>query len=100
MRFETKRDGDVVNMIVSGSLSFEDCREWRKLVEAVLKIDVAGYVLDLTALESIDSAGLGMMLNMRDWAEGKQKTVGIKLADESVSGNMIRLAKFEDWIIA
>ena len=100
MRFETKRDGDAVYMIVSGALSFSDCREWRRLIEAALHVDAGRYVLDLHGLEAIDSAGLGMMLNMREWAENQNKKVGIKLEADSVSANMIRLAKFDDWIVA
>lgn len=99
MHFENRRENDIVYLSVSGTLSFTDCRDWRRLIEAAFKEDAVAYVLDLSELEAIDSSGLGMMLNMKEWALDQRKQISIRLASDSVPASMVRLAKFDDWIV-
>jgi len=81
---------------VTGQLNFADNEVWRTQVESMLEKESASYVLDITALEMVDSAGLGMMLAMKSWAEDKGRQVMLRFDPLSMVGGMIRLAKFNE----
>ncbi len=98
MRFETIEDGTSVIMQVTGALMFADNKEWRRMAEAALDMPAEKHIIDLTMLESIDSAGLGMMLMMRTWADNRNRKLSLRIDTASTSGSMIRLAKFDDLI--
>jgi len=90
----TTESGNLVFQI-AGTLAFEDNKEWRRLAEEMLQKDAAGYILDVTRLEMVDSAGLGMMLAMKDWAEKRSRRLQLRYDDSSFVGGMFRLAKFD-----
>jgi len=81
---------------VAGQLSFADNKIWRTEVESMLEKEADSYVLDITGLEMIDSAGLGMMLTMKSWAEDKGRHMLLRFDPLSMVGGMIRLAKFNE----
>lgn len=80
---------------VSGTLIFEDNKEWRVMAEEMLQTEAGHHVLDVTGLEMVDSAGLGMMLAMQQWAEKRNRKLQLRYDDSSVVGSMFRLAKFD-----
>jgi len=82
-------------MRVSGTLAFEDNKEWRSLAEDMLQTDASRHVLDVSGLEMVDSAGLGMMLAMQQWAEAQGRKLLLRYNDSSFVGSMFRLAKFD-----
>jgi anti-anti-sigma factor len=81
---------------VSGELSFSDNKKWRELSEEMLAKDATTYVLDVTQLSMVDSAGLGMMLTVQKWAEDKGHTLRLRYDESTVVGSMIKLAKFNE----
>lgn len=81
---------------VTGSLGFSDNKDWRELVEEMLATEAVTYVLDVTGLEMVDSAGLGMMLTMKQWAEDKGRQLALRFDGDTMVGGMIRLAKFNE----
>jgi len=80
---------------VAGNFNFDDNKEWRTLAEGMLKEDATYHVLDITRLEMVDSAGLGMMLTMKQWAEDGGRCLQLRYDDSTMIGGMIRLAKFD-----
>jgi len=80
---------------ISGTLVFEDNKEWRTLAEEMLQTEAKNYILDVTGLEMVDSAGLGMMLAMKQWAEKQSRSLKLRYNDSSVVGGMFRLARFD-----
>lgn len=96
MQASVVSDSNSLVLKVSGSLSFSDNKEWRVLVEDMLQKEAVSHVLDVTQLEMIDSAGLGMMLTMKQWAEDAGRRMVLKFDANSMVGSMIKLAKFND----
>lgn len=85
---------------VSGSLTFDDNKEWRRLCQLALEASEAKQcVLDIRDLENIDSAGLGMILALRTWVEREQMVLKLRYDAESFVGSMMRLVKFDTMLL-
>jgi HptB-dependent secretion and biofilm anti anti-sigma factor len=62
MRIETRISGTVFEARLCDRMTFADHARFRALLQDVAKAGVTGCVFDLSALVSIDTAGLGMLL--------------------------------------
>lgn len=89
-------DHNRIILKVSGALTFVDNKNWRAVAMELIEKDAGEHVLDLTDVEDIDSAGLGMMLALQKWAEDKGYTLKLKFDPDSMAGRMIKLSKFDD----
>lgn len=96
MQSSIHADASKVVLKVSGSLRFEDNKEWRTTVLEMLDKDLAEHVLDLTDLADLDSSGLGMMLAMQKWAKDRGRDLKMKFDPASAAGGMIKLSKFDE----
>lgn len=96
MQAQVLIDANRVTFRVTGSLSFADNKEWRVVATEFLDKDGSQHLLDMTGLEDVDSAGLGMMLAMRKWAEDRNRDLKLKFDPDSFTGSMLRLAKFDE----
>ncbi len=67
MRFEFDDDGSRVSM--SGEFTFIDHAAFKAIATRLFEKQDTPVVIDLARLEFIDSAGLGMLLIVRDEAE-------------------------------
>ncbi|CAK0758560.1 HptB-dependent secretion and biofilm anti anti-sigma factor [uncultured Gammaproteobacteria bacterium] len=58
---------------LSGRLTFNDHAKLRALIKEMIGNDAKCQVLDLSSLEFVDSAGIGMLLIAREELEGQNK---------------------------
>jgi HptB-dependent secretion and biofilm anti anti-sigma factor len=82
---------------LSDRLSFSDNSAFRKLLNDMLASKARHWVLDLSTLVSVDSAGLGMFIIALDAA----KKAGLSLTLRSPTGhvkNLIELSKMDKLI--
>lgn len=89
---DKKQDFDLVTL--TGRFTFVDHTICREMIQKLLKSDCKKCVIDLGKIEFIDSAGLGMLLVIKD--ELKKK--GIPLVLLKPSGQvekMIKVAHFD-----
>lgn len=84
---------DKIEIVLKGKLTFTDQNRFQHIAD-VLDDDVSLCVLNLTHLDFIDSAGLGMLLLMRDKAFEKNANVALKGASGQVK-KMIELGQFD-----
>lgn len=78
-----------------GRLVFSDRLEFRKLVDRVLRTDTSEPIrLDLRTLDFIDSAGLGMLLVVREEAEKRHRKVTLTVAPGQVK-QLLELSRFQ-----
>jgi len=89
-------DANKVTLKIAGSLNFADNKEWRVRVLEFLEKEGTQHLLDMTELDDLDSAGLGMMLAMQKWGKDRGREVKLKFDPESTAGGMLRLAKFDE----
>lgn len=66
MEYDIRDRGDTREVILRGRLTFDGNETFRKVVEALAAQPGVAAVIDLSDLEFIDSAGLGMLLLLRE----------------------------------
>jgi len=79
---------------LNGRFTFGDHSSFRKLIEEIRAHKSGTHVLDISGVEFIDSAGLGMLLLARDEGEKSKATVIIRGAQGQVK-RMLEVARFD-----
>jgi anti-anti-sigma factor len=69
--------GDHVEITLSGELTFYSYKEFQEVMKSATDAGKKSCVIDLSALQSIDSAGIGMLLFAND--ETKQTNINLTL---------------------
>ena len=62
MKHQTTQNNDVVTVKLSDKLTFDDHGNFRDLLKEISTVGSKRCVMDIGELESIDSAGLGMLM--------------------------------------
>lgn len=94
MQFDITDQGATVRL--NGRLTFAENSAFRRVVEALEHSGRDQVVFDLSRLDHIDSAGMGMLLVARDLAAAQGGAVTLANAEGQVA-RMLRLAKFGDF---
>lgn len=81
----------------TGRLTFSNSTAFMRVTEEMKTSQSKHWVLDLSKLEFIDSAGLGMLLMARDLVGQMAGTMSLKGASGQVS-KALNLARFEELI--
>ncbi|RAU23008.1 hypothetical protein CU669_06440 [Paramagnetospirillum kuznetsovii] len=93
MQFTTKRDGNRIDVSVSGKLTFADSATFPQFVEQVTK--GSGICdIDLGGLSFIDSTGMSLFVHVYDAAQVSGLKVVIRNATGAVS-ETLRRASFD-----
>tara|TARA_A100001037_G_C15043281_1_gene586536 strand:- start:477 stop:782 length:306 start_codon:yes stop_codon:yes gene_type:complete len=82
-----------VTIAVQGTFDFSVHRAFREAYESLPGAD-AHYVVDLAETETMDSAALGMLLLLRDYAGGENADIRVQNCSDSVR-EILRIASFE-----
>lgn len=69
--------GDHVEISLSGELTFARYKEFQDVMKAATVAGKKSCIIDLSGLQSIDSAGIGMLLFAND--EARQTQIALKL---------------------
>lgn len=75
MKIHEKKTADTLKVELSGSFTFSDNQEFRELLKRINEKPDQKVIFELSRLEFVDSAALGMLLLLRDASETK----GIKI---------------------
>lgn len=97
MDFKTTNTGDATEVWLAGRLEFTDHDRLSDIIALVEQSTVRRFVLDLSGLEFIDSAGLGMLLVLQDETESRN----IKMIVRGPAGDVrrsIELARLSEII--
>jgi anti-anti-sigma factor len=78
---------------MSGKFTFSDNQTFRTIIESIKSGEAANFTLDLSGVEFVDSAALGMFLVARE--EAKKKGVNLTLSNPvGQVQNMFQLSNF------
>jgi len=94
LNYKTECANGTTTVELGGRFTFGDHSSFRKLIEEIRTHGSSTYVLDVAAVEFIDSAGLGMLLLARDEGEKTNTTVVIRGAQGQVK-RMLEVARFD-----
>ncbi|KAA0677512.1 STAS domain-containing protein [Roseomonas genomospecies 6] len=85
MNFQVRRSPETIEVLLSGRLEFTDHDSLPDIVD-LLNGDARRFILDMEALDFIDSAGLGMLLILQEEAEQRN----IKMIVRKLRGDVRR----------
>lgn len=89
-------DGGEFLLTLKGKFTFTDNTAFRSILAQIAGSSVQQVIFDLSQVEFIDSAALGMLLLAHDEASKHQKPVILRGATGQVS-KMIHMARFENY---
>ena len=92
MQFQLDNNSSLVSM--SGEFTFTDHAQFKTLVTRLFETKDAPVVIDLSKLEFIDSAGLGMLLLARDEAKKTNRALILRGPSGQVK-RMFGVTKFD-----
>lgn len=95
MEFSKSREGDCLKVRMSGRFIFSDHPEFKKILIAIEEENIKEVHIDISALEFVDSAALGLLLLTRD--KVKEKSIRLTLLKPTGQvEKMFRISKFFD----
>jgi len=97
MPMTLKDEGPKVRVLFTGAVTFAENNEFRNLLKELRRRELSSCLFDLSELEMIDSAGLGMFLIAKEQADAS----GWKLSVEGATGHvqdMLKLTKLLELI--
>ncbi|MCK0069698.1 MULTISPECIES: STAS domain-containing protein [Kordiimonas] len=95
MDYKINNNGGSATVVFSGDITFSENVSFRQLLKDIAEQQVESCVFDLSSVDMVDSAGLGMFLIAREQAE----TAGWKLSVSGAQGHvasMLKLTKLSD----
>ena len=95
MDYSIHDDGDKREIKLAGNLTFSDHTTIQKLIAGLGEDGRKNFVLSLNNLESIDSAGLGMLILLNDAAKEKGLPIRISSPQGQVK-KMLQITEFSD----
>lgn len=84
-----------IHAALSGSFTFEDNRSFREILQTVEKGSIRQVTLDVSALDYVDSAALGMLMMLHNLAEEHSVSVTLKGPRGAVK-RTFELSRFTD----
>jgi anti-anti-sigma factor len=89
----TSRD-DTTHVSLEGRFVFDDRRTFTSAIDAALAERTRNLIVDLSTLDYLDSAALGMLLILRDKAQAAKKPLALKRAPGPVD-DILAVARFD-----
>lgn len=94
MKYQVSDDGNTVTALISGQMTFDDRAQASAMGDELTKGSASGIILDLSQVDYMDSAGLGILLTLREKAQAKGVVIALKGASGSVK-EVLELACFD-----
>ncbi|WP_339780826.1 STAS domain-containing protein [uncultured Thalassospira sp.] len=94
MNYKTLQNETAITIEMTGRFTFSDHTVFRKLIDEITAQPSTTQVFDLSGIEFIDSAGLGMLLLARDEGEKNRAAVVLRGAKGQVK-RMLEVARFD-----
>lgn len=95
MEYTIQDNGGVASVTITGNITFSQNVRFRQMLKDLSEANVKSSLLDISNVEMVDSAGLGMFLIAKEQAD----TEGWKLSVTGASGHvetMLKLTKLSE----
>jgi anti-anti-sigma factor len=97
MDYSVRDLGDRKEVVMKGRFTFADHNAFREMIDGLGKDGKRHCVLDMGGVEFIDSAGLGMLILLKDAASEKNIDLKLRGAQGQVR-KMLDISRFKDII--
>jgi anti-anti-sigma factor len=98
MEYDIHQDSDSINVKITGRLTFKEHGKCRDLIRDLGNMNGSSETIDLTNLEFIDSAGLGLLLRLKEAAEQSSRNLSLRIPNEGQVYKMLTVAEFDKMI--
>ena len=95
---DVSRNDRVVIARVTGEIDMSNAEELRAAVSAAIPQDAVALVLDLTAVEYLDSAGIRLLYRLRDDVQARRQRLQVVIAPSSRVADVLRLGGVSDQV--
>lgn len=99
MSYKIILNGRDAEIRLVGELTFSQHRKFRSVIANLEQSDLHQVTLDLSEVDYIDAAGLGLLLVTRDTVKGRGGQVGLRGAQGQVN-RLLEVAKFSTFFQA
>lgn len=93
MQFQLKKQGDECTLLLQGKLTFAEHGAFTDLIGKVQSSQPSALAVDLSGLERIDSAGLGMLILLRDLSQSN----GFALSFSGATGQVLKILQLSEF---
>ena len=97
MDYSITENQGVINVQLTGELTLNDEEKFRGLSEDVVQQNGAKCIIDLNGLEFLDSAGLGLLLVLKELCGESGKSMTLKVGDCPVR-EILDISEFDSLI--
>jgi anti-anti-sigma factor len=98
MEYSSRTVGNTFEGSLTGKMTFADQKEFRKLLEEMKNSSTEKWIMDLTRLDFIDSAGLGLLLRVKSTADTSNISFTLRVSDTGNVNKLMNVSKFEQLI--
>lgn len=95
MEYTLTSAGDQAKVTISGNITFSQNVRFRQMLKDIAEENVKSCELDISNVEMVDSAGLGMFLIAKEQADTEEWTLKVSGACGHVE-TMLKLTKLSD----
>jgi len=95
MDYKIKNEGGKAQVVFTGDITFSENVSFRQLLKDISEQKITSCNFDLTAVDMVDSAGLGMFLIAREQADTADWKLTVSGAQGHVA-SMLKLTKLSD----
>jgi len=97
MDYKISNSGGNADVQLEGKFTFADNAKFRELLKALQNESLQSCGVDLSRLEFMDSAGLGMLILLKDTSVQSKFSLTLKKPQGQVE-KILRISKFEEEI--
>ncbi|MFW0777081.1 MAG: STAS domain-containing protein [Rickettsiales bacterium] len=94
MEYKVQHKDNNIRVLFSGQLTFADNQKFKEMLSLLDQDGLKFFELDFTDTSFIDSAGLGMLLLLRDQCQNKHINISIHSAHGQVE-KVFMISKFD-----
>jgi anti-sigma B factor antagonist len=95
---QVSREGDVVLARIVGEVDMSNADELHVALAAAVPVEANGIVLDLSAVDYLDSAGIRMIYHLNEAVQARRQTLQVVIPAGSMVADVLRLAGVADYI--
>ena len=98
MEYNTSKSADGLEVDLIGRLTFDEHTVCRQLISELTEGDSNNKVINLSNLEFIDSAGLGLLLRIQDACSKAGQTLSLRVPSDGQVQKMLQVARFDQLV--
>ena len=98
MKYTIDKADNQITVKLSGRLTFDEHAVCRELIDQLEAEKSPQQIIDLTALEFIDSAGLGILMRMRASAENTGSKISLRAPKDGQVRRVMDISKFDQLV--